>query len=422
MVAIQLPNVADNVLALLGVTARRNDRGAVAAAVAAGGLRQRAVARRCEGVDHLRTDRHDRSRHARHAGGGADFLDPHCLRLRPDARWRRLFDDLFDQAATGADVSFAAERRGQSGAPYCGDHLGYDARRASCRSRATITNCLAGGLADARESRLAPDSMILSSLPAASFAGIALTLVPWLCAGGTLGCISPSMPLLVRAIEGNGCDVAILPGSLIPRLADAGFLRAAEPAENYSGLLAFAGAASASAGLACRQINLIDIAIFGEVGLCAVHRRRGQTGATPSGKIRAPQGSPRRADRRRHRAHAGRHDRLRRSDGAAPRLPARRRAILSDLFQAGDDGYVDTGYPCRIDPQSHAHRHRPATRPGQCRRLSFLLRDLKDMVAHTDDQASVAALPDAFAGIGWPAPAETARRCAGPSPRLGSIR
>ncbi len=45
---------------------------------------------------------------------------------------------------------------------------------------------IAGGLAVFLEGGIARDATILSAIPAGSFAGIALTLVPWLLSGGTL--------------------------------------------------------------------------------------------------------------------------------------------------------------------------------------------------------------------------------------------
>ena len=147
-------------------------------------------------------------------------------------------------------------------------------------------------------------------------------------------------------------------------------------------------------------MNLIDVAIFGEIGLCAVHRPEGRPAPIPAGKIRAPQGSPRRGDRRRHRAHAGRHDRFRRTDGAAPCVSAAAPSNRSrSYFRIGDDGTVDTGYPCSADPQTGALVVTgPPAGLVSVGGYRFCMRDVQDVVTQTDDQASVAALPDAFAG------------------------
>ncbi len=58
---------------------------------------------------------------------------------------------------------------------------------------------LAGGLGVLLESRLAQDAIVLSTLAPASFAGICLTLLPWLLIGGTLLLHHPFDPDVLAA-------------------------------------------------------------------------------------------------------------------------------------------------------------------------------------------------------------------------------
>jgi len=84
---------------------------------------------------------------------------------------------------------------------------------------------IAGGLAVFREAGIAENATILSTIPAASFAGIALTLMPWLLAGGTLVLHHGFDPAVFaeqsRAHE--PCSI-VLPGPALAPLADAGLL------------------------------------------------------------------------------------------------------------------------------------------------------------------------------------------------------
>jgi non-ribosomal peptide synthetase component F len=84
---------------------------------------------------------------------------------------------------------------------------------------------IAGGLAAFLEGGIARDAAILSAIPASSFAGIALTLVPWLLSGGTLGLHHGFDPDVfgeqMRAIQPAA---VVLPGPALSPLAQTGLL------------------------------------------------------------------------------------------------------------------------------------------------------------------------------------------------------
>lgn len=74
---------------------------------------------------------------------------------------------------------------------------------------------LTGGLAVTLETRMAQDAVILASYPAASFAGIALSMAPWLFTGGTLvlhHAFDP--PTLAAQIGEHRCEFVVVPGPL----------------------------------------------------------------------------------------------------------------------------------------------------------------------------------------------------------------
>ncbi len=148
---------------------------------------------------------------------------------------------------------------------------------------------IAGGLAVFREAGIAENATILSTIPAVSFAGIALTLMPWLLAGGTLALHHGFDPAVFaeqsRAHE--PCSV-VLPGPALALLADAGLLGG-----HIKNILALWRAPEqlASAVPWQRDAALVDIASFDETGLLPA--RRGPDGLPapiPHGAFVAPAG------------------------------------------------------------------------------------------------------------------------------------
>ena len=148
---------------------------------------------------------------------------------------------------------------------------------------------IAGGLAVFREAGIAENATILSTIPAASFAGIALTLMPWLLAGGTLALHHGFDPAVFaeqsRAHE--PCSV-VLPGPALALLADAGLLGG-----HIKNILALWRAPEQLAAAVPwqRHAALADIVSVSETGLLPA--RRGPDGLPapiPHGAFVAPAG------------------------------------------------------------------------------------------------------------------------------------
>jgi len=129
-------------------------------------------------------------------------------------------DDVFDaRAAAAAPI----ERIGNPA-----DHIAVvtfdvapDGLVPVARSHAEL---IAGGLAVALEARIGRDTAITGALATSSFAGLAATIVPWLLGGGTFSLHQPFDAPTLAAQCNDRCDVAVLPGPLVPRLTDAGLL------------------------------------------------------------------------------------------------------------------------------------------------------------------------------------------------------
>jgi acyl-CoA synthetase (AMP-forming)/AMP-acid ligase II len=128
---------------------------------------------------------------------------------------------------------------------------------------------IARGLDVVREAALVEDVAILSTIPASSFAGIALAVIPWLLGGGTL-VLQPHVDPAAFAAQCRAHEVAavILPGSALPAMADASLLDAVKT------ILALWRTPDQLATSPPWQGSaaLVDVAGFSETGLLAFRR------------------------------------------------------------------------------------------------------------------------------------------------------
>jgi acyl-CoA synthetase (AMP-forming)/AMP-acid ligase II len=128
---------------------------------------------------------------------------------------------------------------------------------------------IARGLDVVREAALVEDVAILSTIPASSFAGIALAVIPWLLGGGTL-VLHPHFDPAAFAAQCRAHEVAavILPGSALPAMADASLLDAVKT------ILALWRTPDQLATSPPWQGSaaLVDVAGFSETGLLAFRR------------------------------------------------------------------------------------------------------------------------------------------------------
>ncbi len=260
----------------------------------------------------------------------------------------------------------------------------------------THTELLVAGLAIVLETGLRREAAILGTMLTSSFATIATTLVPWLLTGGTLALHQPFEPATFAEQQAqHRFDAVVLPGALLTPLAEAGAIGKADCAAILS---VWRFPERQADGAAWRgQTALIDVLAFGEHGQVTMRRDcEGRPALLKAGAATAPYGT----------------------DGA-PVLTTISRTVEGTLALAGPmvphhayppltdslnsalapDGLVDTGYTCRIDPESGAITVN-AGPPGLVTigGYRFALRDLQDLIGRIDAQGILAALPDRLAG------------------------
>ena len=252
---------------------------------------------------------------------------------------------------------------------------------------------IAGGLAVFLESGLQPDADLLTTIPPASFAGIALTVLPWLLGGGALHLHHGFDPATFDAQVSDLKDgTLVLPGPLLGPLAAAGHAaRLANIVALWRAPERLALAPSWRGAAA-----LTDVASFGELGLIASRRDAdGMPPAFPLGVIGAPRGV----------SEAIRV--IETAQGARGTLALRGPMLPATVYPPGagmpprpardEAGLVDTGYPCRREDDGLVVTGPPAgmVSVGGYR---FASPTLETLVAAHDGAATIAALPDALLG------------------------
>jgi hypothetical protein len=255
---------------------------------------------------------------------------------------------------------------------------------------------IAGGLAVHLEARIEPEAVMLGALALASFAGLATTVVPWLLTGGTLALHHPFAPAVFAAqCAEERCSVAVLPGALVMRLADAGLIGASHLP---SVLAVWRAPERLAASPVWSGRTLVDIPVFGEIGLIPVRRGAdGKPSPIPNGRVVLP------------RAAQGIHvlSAARTPGGTlalsgpmvphAPFPPGAERSSGPRLKTA--DGAIDTGYACRADRETKLLTiDGPPAGIVSVGGYRFALRAAQDLLAGIEDGSTLAALPDLLAG------------------------
>jgi non-ribosomal peptide synthetase component E (peptide arylation enzyme) len=398
IVAIQMANTVDNVLTVLGVLRaglipmplpllwRRAEMVAALSRVGATAL---IVSGRIGMTDHYELAMHVAAeifpiRYV--CGFGRDAPDG----LVP-------FDDLFTIDKIDPLPAWNEERKSDPGS-----HVALitwdtsaDGLVPVARSHAEL---IAGGLAVMLEGRLAQDAVLLSTLTLSSFANLAVAVIPWLLAGGTLVLHHPFDPeVYLSQLTSMHFDTVILTGPLATQLADSA--RAMGRSPDVIALWRTPERMGRALPWRDGKTRMTDVLVFGEIGLIAACRGAGGKPAViPFGAVTAPR-------------------MLKSSITVAeiaptpsgtvavrgpmvPRAPFPPGAERSGLphFKVLPNGFVDTGYACQPDTAAMVVTGPP---PGMIGvgGYRFVLAELQDLVSRAADQhASVAVLPDALAG------------------------
>jgi hypothetical protein len=262
----------------------------------------------------------------------------------------------------------------------------------------THAELLAAGLAVLLEAGIGQDTTIHSTIQPSSFAGLSLTLMPWLLCGGTLVLRHAfDAPTFTEQMGAETSDVLVLPGAIACRLAAAGFFGEAAPATVVAAWRAPERLASGAIWRA-RDVACIDVAIFSEVGLVPVRRHAdGRPGPIPLGVLRVPRDAGT-AVVDISRTDAGT---LALRGAMVPQYPFPPGIEASGLpyFRIGERGLVDTGYACRFDGGNRAVVVTAAPAGmidvGAYR---FSLPELRETVGRIDRAAAILPLPHAVIG------------------------
>jgi hypothetical protein len=143
--------------------------------------------------------------------------------------------------------------------------------------------------------------------------------------------------------------------------------------------------------------DLIDVQVFGEVGLVAARREASGMPATLSiGAVKAPRSANGVVVSEVVRTESGT---LALRGPMVPRDPFPRETAQHEkaIFKADASGYVDTGYACRIDRMSGTvELTGPPAGIINVGGYRFAQRELQKVVSRGGKQASFAALPDPY--------------------------
>lgn len=273
---------------------------------------------------------------------------------------------------------------------------------------------LSAAVAVVIESKVPQDAVILSTVAPTSLAGISAGIMPWLFCGGTLALHEPFTPeLFGKQISEHRCDTLVLPGIVMPRLAEAGMLPAEDGVKTILALWRTPERLAGSAPWRDPRIAINDIMVFGETALVA--GRRGEDGKAlplPLGSVTAPRGG----------ANTVPVAEVARTDAGTvairgPMVP--RHPFPPDAERAGlpsmriaPDGMVNTGYTCRVEYADTLVVTGPPPGLVSVGGYRFGLRDLQELAANADPGSTLAALPDALTG----------HRLAGSAPDRTAIR
>lgn len=256
----------------------------------------------------------------------------------------------------------------------------------------THSELLVGGMATVLAAGMRPRTVLLGTMLLSSFPVLSTTFVPWLLTGGTLLLHQPFEAATFAAqIEESACDFAVLPGPSIPLLAEAGVIGTSDrPA-----VLAIWRSPERHAGSACwtGAAPLVDVLAFGEHAIVPLRRDDdGRPAAMRAGPLLPADGVAESAVLALARSARGTLELI------GPMVP--RCAQIDGSLRKTASRSIDTGYPCRLDGLTGALTI-TGTPPGvvQVGGYRFAIRELQDVVGRADRDAVLAALPDLLAGV-----------------------
>jgi len=397
IVALQLPNTVESVLALLGVLRA----GMIAAPLPL-------LWRQIEAVDALsrigaralitcsRIGPVDHGELAMHIAAETFTIRFLCAFGEQHLDGVVALDDVFTAAPASADA--ASERPGNPA-----EHVAVvtfeispDGLVPVARNHAEL---IAGGLAVMLEGRIGHDSAMLGTLATSSFAGLSTTVIPWLLSGGPLALHQPFNGAVLAAQCRERGDVVVVPGPLVPRLTEAGLIGGRTGPRTILSVWRAPERMAGSAPWPKGDNALVDVLAFGEIGLIGLRRRAdGKPVALTPGPIAAPHSQ----------SEALVLVHVMRSQAGTIALrgamiphhafpPGVERSGVPRL-KIGDDGFIDTGYGCGFERVGAFTVNAPPAGIVSVGGYRFVLRELQQFVTGAAEGSTLAALPDGLAG------------------------
>jgi hypothetical protein len=265
------------------------------------------------------------------------------------------------------------------------------------RSHAEV---IAGGLAVLLESRIREGAAILSTIQAGSFAALAVALVPWLMVSGTLVLHHPFDAETFKAqVRNHDCDAIVVPAALIPRLLEARLL---PPGHLKCVVSVWRAPEQAARAPEWRDQfrALIDVQVFGEIGLVAARRGPGGRPASiPIGILTAPRGAGGGMIVNDVAVTARRTVALRGPMVPRTPFPPGIEKTQEPYLRIDDEGFVDTSYACAVGPFGSALM--VSTSPAglvSCGGYRFAVGEINALIAGLDPSGTLAVLPDTLTG------------------------
>ena len=349
VVATQFPNTVDSIIALLGILRA----GMIAAPLPL-------LWRRCDLIDALgrigaraivtctHTGGVDHAEIAMHTAAALFPIRHICSFGRNPPDGIVSIDDVY---AAGSSNATATLIRSESAAAHVAA-VTFDTRAngivAVARNHIEL---ISGGLAFFLEGGVAQDANFLSTIPVSTFAGLTLTVIPWLLSGGTLHLHHGFDPATFFAQhDAIRHGVVTLPAPALAALVDAGEF---DDKACTTAALWRAPERLTSARQLGTAMSVIDVSSFGEIGIVAARRDLQRRPAPiPHGVVSVPRGA------------IGAMTVIETARSETGTLMLRGPMVPAAAFppgaghghtahpQAESSGYVDTGFACRLDVQT----------------------------------------------------------------------
>jgi hypothetical protein len=260
---------------------------------------------------------------------------------------------------------------------------------------------IAGGLAVQLEGGLEQDAVILSTLTMSSFAGLASAMLPWLMIGGTLALHHPfDAETFVAQRKATSCDTLIVPGPLATQFAETGNFFVRDGLKRVLGVWRAPERLAQAPTWPHGDLDMIDLHVFGEIGLIAAIRDHS---GRPAPILFGPVAAPRKAKDAFFVGEVQRSDRgtVALRGPMQPRCafpPGVERTQLPHLKVAAN-GFIDTGYACLGGKGTLAMVVRaPPAGVVSVGGYRFVLRDLQTLMSRLEGDNTLATLPDTLAG------------------------